>query len=288
MSWHYVDSIGHSVEVDRRVGGRVSVEFTGAALPLATGKSTLRAASVELELPAFDDPSTLVKRTFLVRFETFDGGNSYSAQSIWGAQGSVIDASLPNAKGLFDATYDAAAQTTRPSSAYARPVTRVDLALTKQSAGDFKVAASVSGYEERDFARHSTTVSNEASVASDNPNGDPPVTDASAVNDDPASADDVSIDAAGDPEDTQPSKAGEASRTSETMAVKCGIYKVDQTLDAIYYRNCRSKAVKIHVNRKWQLDWTFCIPAGHTQKISDAWRYRGYTLLKVYDGSYCP
>lgn len=156
--WRYVDMIGHSVEVDQRVTGHVSVQFVGGALPLATGQSTLQTANVTLDMPAFDDPNSLVTRKFLVHFETFDGGDTYSAESNWGAQGAIIDASLVNATSRFAATYDTTTQKTRPDTAYASPVTSVSLSLAKQSTGTFKLTARVSGYEERDFARHSTSI----------------------------------------------------------------------------------------------------------------------------------
>jgi hypothetical protein len=55
-----------------------------------------------------------------------------------------------------------------------------------------------------------------------------------------------------------------------------------------YYRNCSRKARSVRFRFKYQLDWTYCIPAGQTREIRQAWRVAGYSVVKYHDGSYCP
>jgi hypothetical protein len=95
----------------------------------------------------------------------------------------------------------------------------------------------------------------------------------------------AAADGADEQEDPEP-----IAEQSAAVSGPCGHFNSSEGTSwaVTYYRNCRSKAVKITVDRAYQLDWTFCIPARRTVKISDAWRYRGHTIDKVYDGSYCP
>ena len=94
--------------------------------------------------------------------------------------------------------------------------------------------------------------------------------------------DETEADGAGDP--------GPVAEQSAAVSGSCGVFNSSEgtSWKVTYYRNCRTKAVRVKVTRAYQLDWTFCIPAGKTVKIADAWRYRSHSVVTVYDGSYCP
>ncbi len=104
VSWEYLDRIGRGVDQQFTVPGQVAVRFVGPrqTVPHAVFEDRsveVQSAQVSMRMPDMNDPSSSVVRRYLVRFETSDGGQTFSAGG-WD-NSVIVDRSRPGAAATF-------------------------------------------------------------------------------------------------------------------------------------------------------------------------------------------